>query len=184
MTSLEHLFGIVYQYYPRNLWDSDPAYDETIEHRRLVEARRRAGRDDDAWRNLLERIARRFPDRAVQNNSLHLPAGGFDACYSALLWLDPRDGEAHRAIGFLVSFIAPHFLIYVARSTDRHMVRYSFSPDESLFADAIAEELRATHPAFTALPPEIGLVPVPDVVTGNRGLGEATLFDCLFTDNR
>lgn len=220
MTELERLRALVYRYYPRDRpdWDSGP--DDTDEHRRLVEARKRAGRDDAAFRALLDRLARRFPDLSVQNNSLHLPTGGWDACYSALLWLPPRAGETDHALGLLLSFIAPLFVIYsssqlagspapaagpaptdaaefgpdfmIMRATPavveppapRHEVRYSFSPDEAPFASALAAEVQSVFPGWTALPPEIGLTVVPDVVAGNRGPGEATLYDCLFTDNR
>lgn len=221
MNDLERLRSIVHSFYPRNLRASDPGYQDTIEHRRLVAARRQAGRDNEAWRNLRERLARRFPDRPIQDNSLHLPGGNWDACYSALLWLAPRPGEPREidhALGFMLSFIVPHFLVYscstletedgaepvstgevefgpdtlivhsspaqVVAPVSRYDVRYSFSEDEAPHANAIAEEIHGAFPGWTALSPEIGLTVVPDVVAGNRGLGEATLFDCLFTDSR
>lgn len=222
MNDLERLRSIVHRFYPRNLRASDPGYQDTVEYRRLVAARQQAGRDNEAWRNLRERLARRFPDQQIQDNSLHLPGGNWDACYSALLWLAPRPGELREidhALGFQVSFIAPHFLIYscgtlamdaesraepvstgdvefgpdtlivhsspaeVAPPASRDEVRFSFSEDEAPHVNAIAEEIHGTFPGWTALSPEIGLTVIPDVVAGNRGLGEATLFDCLFTDS-
>jgi hypothetical protein len=33
------------------------------------------------------------------------------------------------------------------------------------------------------MPPEVGNLIVPDVATSNHGLGDARLYDCLFSDD-
>jgi hypothetical protein len=63
----------------------------------------------------------------------------------------------------------------------RRDISYAFSPDEQPYAPRIAQEIEATW-GYERMPPEVGSVIVPDVATDHRILGEATLYDCLFSD--
>ncbi|MFO0587291.1 MAG: hypothetical protein U0441_07125 [Polyangiaceae bacterium] len=58
-----------------------------------------------------------------------------------------------------------------------------FFPEERPHADWLAQEIQKTWGA-EPMPPEIGRLVVPDIALGSRRLGEATLYDCLFTDQR
>jgi hypothetical protein len=195
--SLGELFELVYQFYPRGMWDIDPHYKVTEEQRRLVAARRLAGAKEEPWRVMLRRLVARFPECSIQNRSLHLPSGDCDACYSAWLNLPTLGpGERDHALGFLVSFLVPYHVIYSSRfihldqpgedgeTNTRQEVHLELSPDEQLYARALAEEIATTFgDHYEPMPPEMGNVVVPDVVAGNKVMGEATLFHCLFTDN-
>lgn len=235
--SVNELTGIVYCYYPRGLLTNDPRYEEAEEHRRLVAARRQAGADNEPWRAMLKRLGDQFPENSVQNRSLHLPGGGWDACYSACLYLPTAPGEHHHTVGFMVSFLAPYYVIYSSRTVDdlekieemkarrakparyasvniipntlvilpawmakilpacmvesepsppmeayRNVINFDLSPDERPYAAWIAQDIEATW-GYEPMPPDVGKVIVPDVATNLRLLGEATLYDCLFTDN-
>lgn len=59
---------------------------------------------------------------------------------------------------------------------------FELSPDERPFAEAIAEEVRATFAGHEPFDSTIGETVVPDVQAGNKLFGEATLFTCLFSD--
>lgn len=195
---VEELLDLVYRYYPRGVRDSDPRYESTEEYRRLVEARRRAGTDEEPWRALLRRLEVRFPACQVQNQSFHLLTGGLDACYSAWLWLRlPTPGaqqKSHR-LGFLVSFLASYYVVYSSRfvqadrsnqrnaSDTRQEICFELTPDEQSYAGVIVKEIEATFLGYDALPAEVGSTIVPDVVAGNQAMGTVTLFHCLFTDN-
>jgi hypothetical protein len=63
----------------------------------------------------------------------------------------------------------------------RRDISYEFSADEQSFAERIAQEIEAIW-GYERMPPDVGSVIVPDVATNHRALGEATLFDCLFSD--
>src|ERR1043165_1815192 len=105
--AVDQLLSIVYRFYPRGLQEYDPGYQDSEAHRRLVEARIRAGAEDSPWRTLLDRLHARHPDALIQNGSLHLPRGGWDAGYAGW-WKLPERGphEEHHKIGFLISFLA------------------------------------------------------------------------------
>jgi hypothetical protein len=61
-------------------------------------------------------------------------------------------------------------------------VAFDLSPDEWPYAEWIAREIEATFDC-ERMPPEVGAVLVPDVATNRRTLGEARLYDCLFSDD-
>lgn len=237
--STEELMRIVYRYYPRGLLADDLRYTQSEEYRRLEAARRRAGAENDLWRTMLRRLGDHFPQNSVQNRSLHLPAGGCDACYSARIYLSTNvPGEYYHHIGFLVSFLAPYYLVYSVRCVDdleemgrrkahaatpprhisvgiggdtmlilpawlskliklvkperldpsppmevkRQAIAFDFSTDEHPYAAWIAQDIEAIW-GYERMPSEIGKLNVPDVATNLRNLGEATLYDCLLSDN-
>ena len=64
----------------------------------------------------------------------------------------------------------------------RDVITFDFTPDEQPYAMAIAREIESTF-GHERMPPEIGTTIVPDVSTGLRGLGDATLYDCLFSEH-
>ena len=190
--SFDELLHVVYRFYARGLQQYDPGYKDSEEHRRLVQARIQAAAPGNPWGTLLERLALRFPKDQIQNGSLHLPTGGWDAGYVGSLWLPPRDSrEKNHLIGSLVSFLVPCYVVYSsahvavpsAEPPDwSQQIRFTFSPDEEPHARVLAEEIASTFPDHEPMPPEIGNVVVPDVVAGTRRLGATTLYHCLFTD--
>jgi hypothetical protein len=254
--SIDDLLNIARRYYPRGVGSVDASYEGTEESIRLRAARCQAGAANEAWRAMLRRLAERFPDNSVQNRSIHLPTGKWDACYSGALHLSD-----HRSIGFLVSFLVPYYIIYSARivedpdATDarrrlvdkspsdpprdtvdvyvgntmtvmrresatpevmaalesqqeryrevftgatpftpdwmaagdepcqRQIIRFDFSDDEARYAEWLTRDIESTF-GCERLPPEVGRIIVPDVATNDRPIGEATLYDCLFSDSR
>jgi hypothetical protein len=64
----------------------------------------------------------------------------------------------------------------------QHDISFEFSPDEQPYAARIAQEIEAAW-GYERMPPEVGRVIVPDVATDHHLLGEATLYDCLFSDS-
>jgi hypothetical protein len=101
--------------------------------------------------------------------------------------------ERNSELGLLVSFLVPCYVIYSSRFVyldqreggldTRHEVRFELSPEEQPYAQALVEEIEATFGSYEPMPPEIGNIVVPEVVTSLHVMGEATLFHCLFTDN-
>lgn len=179
----------------------DPRYDSTEEHCRLVEARIRAGTGEDyaAWRAMLARMRTRFPDCSVMNWSFHLAGGTLDSAYSAEVHLPSAapDKEVH-LLGVMVSFIVPYFAIYSERffwlEPDRHRrlrgrrhtpieTRFELSAEEEPYAQGLGEEIATTY-GYELMPPEVGRLLVPDVETGLRLMGEASIYECLFSEHR
>jgi hypothetical protein len=117
--NVDDLLDIVYRYYPRGvgiLDDGDIDVQrcaETEEHDRLVRARIEASRSD-RWRGLQRRIQDGFPGRFM-NHSLHLPAGGCDACYSFSIDMPESTG---RTLWFHVSFLVPYYIVHSSRTID------------------------------------------------------------------
>jgi hypothetical protein len=64
----------------------------------------------------------------------------------------------------------------------RREVRFDFAPEVQPFMTSITQEIETTY-GYEPMPPEVGRVIVPAVETGGRLFGEATLYDCLFSEH-
>jgi hypothetical protein len=192
--STDELFSIAYRYYPRGFPTDSPYYRETAEYRRLVEVRKRAGTGEEyeQWRRSLGRLKERL-GLDVENWSFHLAAGSCDACYSGkvvLPTLDPAIGS--HELGILVSFLAPYFVVYSSRHFNlRHHpsgykittpdIGLEFDAVETPYVRAIADWIETSYPGYESMPKEIGLIVIPEIDTGDRPFGEATVYDALFS---
>lgn len=156
--------------------------------------------------------AQRWPDVSLQNLSVHVQADETafqDRCFAAYLWLPARapEEEQHH-LTFQISAIVPYYSIrsaslrYAAGSLEAagrglmtrgqveiddgagHCVEtYDLTSDELPFAVAIGEETGICFPGHELLPASIGRTVVPDIHVGSSRLpGQATLFDCLFSE--
>jgi hypothetical protein len=183
---LQQLLDIIYRYYPRGVSQEDPRWKDSPEHVALIEASRAAGGKRSSWLDMLARLRRRFPGCEVVDNSLHLPAAWPAACYPGIFCLPPTPEVSDHRVGFQVSFLAPYYVLYSYRSFPLEANRppaTRLEPDaeERLYWDAIAREIESTY-GSSPMPPEMGHVVVPDVQPGNRAMGEAMIYDCLFDD--
>jgi hypothetical protein len=64
----------------------------------------------------------------------------------------------------------------------KQVISFDLSPDEVPYAVASARAIEETFTGYAALPREVGEIVVPDVATPGAPLGEARLYDCLFSD--
>src|SRR3954471_18080548 len=91
------LLDVVYRFYPRGVRNfmriyvppGEPFYDDTEEHRRLVEAANRGRAEYPTWKAMIRRLGDRYD---LQNESLSLLSGGGDPAYSARIYR-PKDWE-------------------------------------------------------------------------------------------
>lgn len=170
MMTRSELLAIVYRFYPRGLRDihrmhvpeGEPVYDDTEEHCSLIVAAARGRREYARWKGMCCRLEARF---SLQNESLHLLAGGSDPAYSARIWLTDD-----KALSFHVSLLGPYYGIHLPGL-----------PEENPVLEAVVSEIEATYPGYEQIPPEIGNEVVPDVVGGVE-LGKATIYTCLFSE--
>ena len=166
----------------------------------LVEARLA---QDDARRGTLAAMERygpipRDPAQAaavleVRNQSIRLldpNDAPSDLCYCGGIYLPPRRAEEinHR-VSFRVSFVVPYYYLYSVHQVNtpgdfEYRISFSFSEDETPFVLAVEEEIRRSYPGYEPMGPDVGLTIVPEVATTYQQPGEATLYDCLFTDYR
>ena len=164
------LFSLIYRFYPRGMLDiarehvppGEPVYDDTVEHRRLVEAANRGRAEYPTWQAMIRRLGDRY---GLQNESLSLFSGGTDPAYSARIWLTEET-----TLSFHVSLLGPYYGIHLPGI-----------PEEEPVAREIAREIEANYPGYKTIPPELGNEVVPDVCAHGAWLGEATIYVCLFS---
>ncbi|KYF87737.1 hypothetical protein BE17_12145 [Sorangium cellulosum] len=164
------LLDVVYRFYPRGVQkimrtcvpQGEPIYEDTEEHRRLVEAASRGRAEYPTWEAMIDRLGERY---RLQNESLNLFAGGIDPAYPARIWLTDET-----ALSFHVSLLGRYYGIHLPGI-----------PEEEPVARDIAQEIEATYPGYQPIPPELGNEVVPDVDMDGLMMGEATLYVCLFS---
>ncbi|MEZ4294769.1 MAG: hypothetical protein R3B70_07310 [Polyangiaceae bacterium] len=220
--TIPELIDIARTYYPPGVPGDDARYKQSPEYSRLAAARRGAGANNRQWRTLLQQASEQFSSDVVHNDSLHLPTGTMDAAYSGKVFV--KTGTEDLTIAFLISFVAPYYLLYSHRAVldpvkesasgprfrlifegdtctilpaeggdmeeesaqnamlIRSIVRFDFSAEEKLYSEWLAQKIEATW-GYERMPPELGAIVVPDIATEKRAMGEATLYDCLFSDD-
>jgi hypothetical protein len=156
------LLEVVHRFYPRGLSEHDPGYGATEEHRRLVDASRRAAAYYPTWNEMIRRLGARY---SVQNECTRILGGGIEPAYSARVWLTDE-----RALSFHVCALGAYYGIH-----------HSGTPDEDPVAKDIAGEIEATYPGYQPIPSELGNEVVPDVEPDGGRLGKATVYVCLFS---
>lgn len=185
---VDELIELAYQFYPKGVWDYDPDYETSAEQLRLLDARQRSVKDVLRFRALLNRLHMRFPACGIQQR-LYLIPQVMDACLPAKLILPTfkvDDGE--HALVMLVSILAPYYALYRTlyffkeNKVVHAPVLFELSAYEQPYGQAITEEIETTF-GYERMPPEIGNVLVPGACFRHRALGEATIFDSLFTDD-
>jgi hypothetical protein len=173
------LLDVVYHFYPRKMLDiarehvppGELVYDDTEEHRRLVEAANRGRAEYPTWKAMTNRLWARY---RLQDESVCLLAGWVRPAYSARIYrpkdLEPVPSLSSRAsLSFHVSLLGPYYGIH-----DRG------EPDEK--PEVIAAEIEATYPGYQRIPPELGDEVVPDLFAPRAYFGVATIYLCLFSE--
>ncbi|WP_438034395.1 hypothetical protein [Sorangium sp. So ce204] len=169
-TTRSELLDIIYRFYPRGVQQimriyvppNEPVYEDTEEHRRLVEAANRGRAEYPTWKAMIHRLGDRY---SLQNESLSLFAGGIEPAYSGRIWLIDET-----ALSFHVSLLGPYYGIHLPGI-----------PEEEPVAREVAREIEATYPGYQPIPPELGNEVVPDVELDGVMMGEATIYVCLFS---
>jgi hypothetical protein len=165
------LFDVVYRFYPRGMRDiarehvppGELVYDDTEEHRGLVEASNRGRAEYPTWKAMIRRLGDRY---GLQNESLHLLSGGTDPAYSARIWLTDET-----ALSFHVSLLGPYYGIHLPGIDEEEPVAHD-----------VAREIETTYPGYQPIPPELGNEVLPDVDLVGAKFGEATIYICLFSE--
>ncbi len=188
--SIPELIEVARQYFPEGHWPE--GYEASIEHRRRTEAHLRASAEYGLWRAMVRRLSERFPNVEIRNESIRFEAAAstpVDRCFAGAIELPPRTvHEQNHRLGFRVSFVVPYYFVYSSHqltgtSDFDFRTSFDFTAEEADFVTAIEEEIKGTFPRHAKMAPNVGTVIVPNVATTLRLPGEATIYDCLFTDH-
>jgi hypothetical protein len=185
--SLTSLLDAVYRHYPRDMWSDDPAHASTLETKRLRDAQKSARTDRSRLISLMEAIEADMPGV----KAMDLSYLAYDACYIVRLNVDPVEEETTRwrEVVTCISVIAPVYLLYQAlievaiSGEQRSTIAYAPDPEVTPLWRVVARQVERLFD-YAPVEPELGLTIVPDVQVQNVLLGDATLYDCLFTPVR
>lgn len=185
--TIEELIGIVYRHYPVGIWDENPTYWSSSEHQRKQTAIDASRQFDPKWQRVLDGLASRFPECTVEDAThLHHP-GNKEVCYYGRLLLPPSPNGLHHIVVGLASILVPYYFLFcetiLPRDARHSAIRYQPMVIEEPYFRGFSIELERAF-GYGHMPPEVGLAIAPHVIAFNQIFGTATLYDCLFTDNR
>ncbi len=188
--SIPELIEVARHYFPEGYWPD--GYEASVEYQRRAEAHRRASVEYGLWRSMLRRLSQRLPNVEIRNESIRFEATAatpVDRCFAGTIELPPRTvHEQNHRLGFRVSFVVPYYFIYSTHQVTGTIgfdfcTTFEFAADEADFVTSIEQEIRGTFPLHAKMTPDVGMVIVPNVATTLRIPGEATIYDCLFSDH-
>lgn len=187
----EQLVSLAHDYYPQDAERTGAEREKGPEAQRRVEAHARACGSFGAWVAMLGRLAEKFPEHRIENRSIFRQSPGtsvYDLGYSGSFGMPARGpDESYRYIGFIASIVVPYYAIYdlarLASGDDYWRISFDFSEQDRLFVREIGSELESTFSGYSQLPEAVGKTIVPGVRTSVRRPGEATVYDCLFSDD-
>lgn len=183
--SFEDIKNIIYRYYPKSFYNTEPGYQDTVEFKRLVEVCSRAGNSSKLWADFLTLLRDKFGGYEIEDwtQLFH-----YDPCYRCKINL-LEDGMIFRSLIVHVSIIAPLGSIYLSEvrlDNGRYtQPKISFKPitlEDQKYFSIIYSSLKEVF-GYELLPIEQVMVTVSDIAVRNQLLNESTVFHCLFTDH-
>jgi len=179
------LVELVHQYYPANL--NEEGFKSEQAQRLLALLARIEIERAPLWNRFIERLRSHEPKSIVWDLSRPL---NVQQCHRVRVYV-PGTLMARvdaTAVMACLSVMAPLYIVFTSYEHvegDRTTTRVSYEPrPETIDLERMLERNIEETFGFTRLPNEVLFTPVPDLAPGNRLLGQATLADCLFTDNR
>lgn len=142
------------------------------------------------WIAMLRRLEGRFPGQRIDNRSLFRQSpttSVYDLAYSGALHVPVRGAdESYRYIGFMASIVVPYYVVYdLARLASGDVywrIGFDLAEDQEVTSE-LRRALEATFSGYSPMPQDVGQAIVPGVRTSVKRPGEATVFDCLFSDD-
>ncbi len=187
----KELVDLALSYHAQDKAETGPERLSNPEALRRREAHVQACAKYRDWVALLRRLGERFPDREVENRCIFRQAphwSGYDLAYSGKLSLPVRSElEQYRYLGFMASIVVPYYVLYDCARLDRNedvwSITLQFTGGELVLAREVGRELEVTFPGYSLMPGEIGNTIVPGVRTSFKRPGQATVYDCLISDD-
>jgi hypothetical protein len=140
VVTTQKLIDVVAEFYPLGAGDADDNFEGywlAREYQKLQATRARAAAENAQWNELLERLRKLFPGN-VENRSLHLHSGTWDAGYSATVSVPQPTTNVKIDLNLVVSFVAPCYMLYQQRwELPSGMTKWPTIDDESLTTEQL-----------------------------------------------
>lgn len=181
------LTKIIYQYFPKNLETHDPTYSLSIENQNLRRVQKEAQADRTKLVQFSQLVEKSFPIvKALDWSYL-----SYDACYTIRLNADSVNAQTKqwRELVYCISVLVPLYFFYqvtneiISEKEHHRQMNYQIDLDIEPIKQFSCQQIEHLFDA-TYLETETGMILVPEVQVQNKAMGEATIYDCLFTPER
>lgn len=177
----EEFLDIIYKYYPKDIFPSDPLYIETPEYlARLSLQKELIGQTDkiDKFNKLKDEIGK-DQGALVDDRSL----SGGDLCYQGVFWLEQPIGmyKVNRC-AFNISAIVDLYSVYMTNGS-YYTLNGLMALEEITLYKHISKFIEQSYPELSVFPMDLFHTRVPNVLSRKRYNDYATYYECLVTDH-
>ncbi len=184
--TFQDIKNTIYQYFPKNIYDTEPGYRDTTEFKNLMKVCQTAEKDNKLWNIFLKDISEEFKGCELEDYTQFFH---FDRCYRCKINLPQEFKGVNRSLVIHVSILAPFTSVYLSevrlkngRYSQPEISFQSNRPeDNNYYSYALLSFQKQIQ--YEILDLKLVTAIIPDVAVGNQLLNEATVFHCLFTDH-
>ncbi len=183
------LLAVIHNYYPKNLFPGDDEYMSSPEYNRLVEICNK-NIDNKKKLLLLKELQDTFHNENKIEDCSHLAST--EPCFRFRIHSDTQE-NAYSDLVINISILTNKYIMYkilykrvdFPRKGIEHTISFTnFSEDEKISIGKIEKKIRKIFPDYETMSELLLNKKIPDISPLSGGLpGEATVFDCLFSDH-
>ncbi|MFN7910548.1 MAG: hypothetical protein ACK5QC_01920 [Bacteroidota bacterium] len=180
----ETILKIIYKFYPKEIDSNVESYSSSLEQRHLKSAIKSATANISKWNNFLSNL------KIETNNTYEINDWtqffNNDACYTCRLSYSSIDNELIDLV-INISIISDYYSIYVSKikkidnTFSIPIISFDTSNINSDLINTIRNSLFLFFPNYKNFPSNLAFEIVDNVSIGNKNIGEANFFDCIFT---
>jgi len=180
----EEILKIIYTYYPRNIINYTDDYSERVEHIRLRSSIKIAEENVRKWSVFLDKLSEETHHKFEIQDWTQL--FNHDACYCCRLSYSSSN-NIYVDLSINVSIISNYFSIYCSTTEKINgcfsipEIDFSLKNIDAALLVQIRKTIYSAFPQYDEFPVSLVREIVPEIWIGNKMVGEATFFDCIFT---
>jgi hypothetical protein len=182
----ENILSIIYNYFPKNIPDSNELYWETKEFLNLKKKCEEISESSSSWDNFFDRLKMHFPYYLIIDKTQYFD---FDRGHSLVITFKNELNNI-KYFEIFVSYIAPCYVISLTENNGKGDVKYNIDPINKLKLDektafdlTIIERTLLEFFPYQKIDESIGETILDDIAFQNIRFGNATIYKTLFVNN-
>lgn len=181
----DDILRTIYDYYPKDIInDNTDDYIERVEYIRLKSSIKFAEENSSEWNIFLDDLRKETFRKFEIEDWTQL--FNHDACYCCRLSYSSID-NVYVTLSINVSIISNYFSIYCSTTKKENgcysipEITFDLNNIDAALLVQIRKTIYVSFPRYEEFPVSLVGEIAPDIWIGNKMVGEATFFDCIFT---
>lgn len=180
----EEILRIIYTYYPKFVESNTEEFINSEQYTRLRASVKIAEENIRKWNIFLDKLNTQLAPKYKAEDWTQLFNN--DACYTCRVLYSYFDNVIVD-LSINVSIISNYFSIYVSTTKKENgcysipEIAYDLKKIDADLLVHIRKTIYASFPNYEEFPVSLVNETIPDISIGNKFIGEATFFNCIFT---